>query len=154
MDMNEIRKILELMDANKLVEFEYEEEGKRIRLRRPDLHPGGPVPGLLPMAPASAHSNPAPAPVDHAGAAPSRSPDLVEFKSPLVGTFYRSPKPDAEPFVNPGDEVGPDKVLCVIEAMKVMNEIKAELTGIVREVLVKNGQAVEFGEILFLIEKK
>jgi len=154
MDMNEIRKILELMDANKLVEFEYEEAGKRIRLRRPDHHPAGPAPGYPPAAPFAAHANPAPSHGAPAGAPPARSADLFEFKSPLVGTFFRSPKPDAEPFVNPGDEVGPDKVLCVIEAMKVMNEIKAEMNGVVKEVLVKKGQAVEFGEVLFLIEKR
>jgi acetyl-CoA carboxylase biotin carboxyl carrier protein len=71
-----------------------------------------------------------------------------------VGTFYRSPKPDTDAFVNVGDEVTPDRVLCIIEAMKVMNEIKAEMSGVVREILVKNGQAVEFGEVLFQIEKR
>ena len=84
----------------------------------------------------------------------SRPANVVEFKSPLVGTFYISPKPDADPFVKAGDEVGPEKVICIIEAMKVMNEIKAEMSGVVREVLVKNSQAVEFGEPLFLIEKE
>jgi len=152
MDMNEIRKILELMDANKLVEFEYEEAGKRIRLRRPDHHPAGPAPVSLSAAPAHAH--PAPSHAAPAAAPPARPSDQFEFKSPLVGTFFRSPKPDADPFVNPGDEVGPDKVLCIIEAMKVMNEIKAEMAGVVKEVLVKNGQAVEFGEDLFLSEKR
>jgi len=152
MDMNEIRKILELMDANKLVEFEYEEAGKRIRLRRPDHHPAGPAP-VSPSA-APAHAHPAPSHAAPAAAPPARSADLFEFKSPLVGTFFRSSKPDSDPFVNPGDEVGPDKVLCIIEAMKVMNEIKADMVGVIKEVLVKNGQAVEFGEVLFLIEKR
>ncbi|HKR55353.1 MAG TPA: acetyl-CoA carboxylase biotin carboxyl carrier protein, partial [Gemmatimonadales bacterium] len=96
----------------------------------------------------------APAPAPAAPAAPEKPSNLVEFKSPLVGTFYRSPKPDAESFVNVGDEIGPDRVLCIIEAMKVMNEIKAEMHGVVREILVKNGQAVEFGEVLFQIEKR
>jgi acetyl-CoA carboxylase biotin carboxyl carrier protein len=103
----------------------------------------------VPVAPAPAAA-PAPAPP----AAPKRADNVVEIKSPLVGTFYRSPKPDADAFVNVGDEVQPEKVLCIIEAMKVMNEIKAETAGIVREVLVKNGQAVEFGEVLFVLEKK
>ena len=89
-----------------------------------------------------------------ARAAAGAADNLDEFKSPLVGTFYRTPRPDAEPFVNVGDEVSPDKVICIIEAMKVMNEIKAEMNGIVREVLAKNSQAVEYGELLFLIEKK
>ena len=152
MDLNEIRKILELMDANGLVEFEYEEQGRKIRLRRPDSGiaaspPPPPAPGarVIPTA----------IPVPAAAPPPAEKPsNLVEFKSPLVGTFYRSSKPDSDPFVNIGDELNPEKVICIIEAMKVMNEIKAEMGGIVREILVKNGQAVEFGEPMFLIEKK
>ena len=76
------------------------------------------------------------------------------MKAPLVGTFYRASKPGADPYVNVGDEVNPEKVLCIIEAMKVMNEIKAEMNGVVREVLAKNGEAVEFNQVIFLIEKK
>src|SRR5258705_192080 len=152
MDLNEIRRILELMDQNKLVEFEYEEEGKKIRLRRADDRPSGAVAALtsLPATPAppAAHGAPVAPP------APEKAANLFEFKSPLVGTFFRSAKPDAEYFVNVGDEIAPDRILCIIEAMKVMNEIKAELHGVVREILVKNGQAVEFGEVLFLIEKR
>jgi acetyl-CoA carboxylase biotin carboxyl carrier protein len=86
--------------------------------------------------------------------AAEKSANYVDFKSPLVGTFYRSSKPDADAFVNVGDEVTPERVLCIIEAMKVMNEIKAEMHGVLREILVKNGQAVEFGEVLFQIEKR
>jgi len=153
MDINEIRRILELMDQNKLVEFEYEEEGKKIRLRRADDRPSGAVTALSSLAPAPAPPAPAPG-APAVPAAPEKPSNLLEFKSPLVGTFYRSPKPDSDSFVNPGDEITPDRVLCIIEAMKVMNEIKAELNGVVREVLVKNGQAVEFGEVLFLIEKR
>jgi len=160
MDVGEIKKLLELMDANKVVELEYEDEGRKIRLRRaeergPNHVPTtviAPVPmqAAVPMVAAPAAAVPAAAP-----AGPPRRPDnLVEIKSPLVGTFYRSPKPDADSFVNAGDEVAPEKVICIIEAMKVMNEIKAEMPGIVREILVKSGQAVEFGEVLFLIEKK
>ena len=81
---------------------------------------------------------------------------MIPFVSALISfiTFYRAPRPDAESFVNVGDEINPDKVICVIEAMKVMNEIKAETNGIIREILVKNSQAIEYGELLFLIEKK
>ena len=106
-------------------------------------------PAAAPMsAPAAASAAPA------AAGPEARPANVTEFKSPLVGTFYRSAKPDSDPFVNVGDEIGPEKVICIIEAMKVMNEIKAEMSGVVREVLVKNGQAVEFGEPMFLIEKK
>ena len=156
MDLNEIRKILELIDANRLVEFEYEEQGRKIRLRRPDLGMTA-APAGIPAPLAASRAVPAgsaPPPAAVPAPAPERPANLVDFKSPLVGTFYRSPKPDADSFVNTGDEVTPERVLCIIEAMKVMNEIKAEMTGVVREILVKNGQAVEFGEVLFQIEKR
>ena len=146
MDLDEIRKILELMEANKLVEFEFEADGKRVKLRRAEDRLPAALPVIAPAAPVVTVS-PQPEPS-------GRPSNVVEFKSPLVGTFYRAPRPDAEPFVNAGDEVHGEKVLCIIEAMKMMNEIKAEMTGIVREVLVKNGQAVEFGEPLFLVERK
>ncbi len=145
MNLDEVRRILQLMEENQLVEFEYEDEGRRVKLRRAETHPPhAAVPITIAAAPAAA------APP----AVPARPDNIVEFKSPLVGTFYRASKPDVEPYVNVGDEVGPEKVLCIIEAMKVMNEIKAEMSGVVREVLVKSGQAIEFSEPLFLIEKK
>jgi len=149
MNLDEIKSILQLMEANKLVEFEYEDDGRRLKLRRAEDRV---VTAALPMAMPTAVPMAA-VPASAAGEAP-RPSNLTEFKSPLVGTFYRSAKPDADPFVNVGDEIGPEKVICIIEAMKVMNEIKAEMSGIVREILVKNGQAVEFGEPMFLIEKK
>ena len=152
MNLDEIKSILQLMEANKLVEFEYEDDGRRLKLRRAEdrvvttaVPAAGPAAG--PMAAVGMPSASAAAPE-------ARPANISEFKSPLVGTFYRSAKPDSDAFVNVGDEVGPEKVLCIIEAMKVMNEIKAEMSGIVREILVKNGQAVEFGEPMFLIEKK
>ncbi len=152
MNLDEIKSILQLMEANKLVEFEYEDDGRRLKLRRAEdrvLTTALPmaVPTAVPMAAVPAAATAAPAEA-------ARPSNVMEFKSPLVGTFYRSAKPDADPFVNVGDEIGPEKVICIIEAMKVMNEIKAEMSGIVREILVKNGQAVEFGEPMFLIEKK
>ena len=150
MNLDEIKRILQLMEENKLVEFEYEDEGRRVKLGRAVDRVPMAAPLVLPAAlPAAVVAAPAAAPAEAV-----RPANHIEFKSPLVGTFYRSPKPDADSFVNPGDEVGPEKVLCIIEAMKVMNEIKAEMNGIVREILVKSGQAVEFGEPLFLIEKK
>ncbi len=150
MNIDEIKRVLQLMEENKLVEFEYEDEGRRLKLRRAEDRPvTAAVPLAVPaVSPAAESANPVPA------VPAQRPPNVLEFKSPLVGTFYRAAKPDAESYVNAGDEVGPEKVLCIIEAMKVMNEIKAEMSGVVREVLVKNGQAVEFGEPLFLIEKK
>ena len=151
MNLDEIKSILQLMEANKLVEFEYEDDGRRLKLRRAEDRPiAAAVPMAAPIAiPVAAPAAAAAAPVEAA-----RPANVAEFKSPLVGTFYRSAKPDSDAFVNIGDEVGPEKVLCIIEAMKVMNEIKAEMSGVVRDILVKNGQAVEFGEPMFLIEKK
>ena len=150
MNLDEIKRILLLMEENKLVEFEYEDEGRRVKLRRAEDR----APAPLPVAVQAALPAVAAAATPAAPAEAARPSNVMEFKSPLVGTFYRSAKPDSDPFVNPGDEIGPEKVICIIEAMKVMNEIKAELSGIMREILVKNGQAVEFGEPLFLIEKK
>ncbi|HLF94000.1 MAG TPA: acetyl-CoA carboxylase biotin carboxyl carrier protein [Planctomycetota bacterium] len=153
MDLDEIKRILQLMEENKLVEFEYEDEGRRLKLRRAEDRPvHAPVSIALPAPVAATAASDAAAAAASAEAA--RPANVAEFKSPLVGTFYRSSKPDSDAFVNVGDKIGPEKVLCIIEAMKVMNEIKAEIGGTVREILVKNGQAVEFGEPLFLIEKE
>ena len=149
MNLEEIKSILQLMEANKLVEFEYEDDGRRLKLRRAEdrvvttavpMH----VPASVPMAAVAA-------PAATAAAPEARPANVIEFKSPLVGTFYRSAKPDSDPFVNVGDEVGPEKVLCIIEAMKVMNEIKAEIKGVITQVLVDNAKPVEFGQPLFKI---
>jgi acetyl-CoA carboxylase biotin carboxyl carrier protein len=153
MNLDEIKRILQLMEENKVVEFEYEDQGRRVKLRRAEDRLATAVPIAVPAAvPLAVPAVPPAAPAPPGPEGPPSN--VTEFKSPLVGTFYRSSKPDSEAFVNAGDEIGPDKVLCIIEAMKVMNEIKAEMSGVVREILVKNGQAVEFGEPLFLIEKK
>ena len=146
MNLDEIKRLLQLMEENKLVEFEYEDEGRRLKLRRAEDRPAHAPVSIA--VPAPVHF-PAVSP-----ATPARPANVVEFKSPLVGTFYRSAKHDSEAFANVGDKVNPEKVLCIIEAMKVMNEIKAEMAGTIREILVKNSQAVEFGESLFLIEKE
>ena len=151
MNLDEIKSILQLMEANKLVEFEYEDDGRRLKLRRAEDRP---IATVVHMHVPAAAPAAAPASAAAPAAEAARPANVSEFKSPLVGTFYRSAKPDSDAFVNVGDEVGPEKVLCIIEAMKVMNEIKAEMSGVVRDVLVKNGQAVEFGEAMFLIEKK
>jgi acetyl-CoA carboxylase biotin carboxyl carrier protein len=101
------------------------------------------APGLVAQAPASA-----------AAAEPAAAPAGRPFLSPMVGTFYRASSPEAEPFVSVGSEVKAETVLCIIEAMKVMNEIKAETTGRILEVLVENGEPVEFGQPLFLLAER
>ncbi len=105
--------------------------------------PANPAPGGV-AAPALA----APAPV----AAPAAAAALLEIKSPMVGTYYRSPEPGAEAYVKVGSRVSPGQVVCIIEAMKIMNEIEAEVSGVVREVLVENSQPVEFGQMLFRVD--
>lgn len=152
MDVDELKRLIALMNDNDLVELEYEEDGKKVRLRKmaDNLAPSH---AAAPSAPAYAPAPP-PRPGDAAASEEAgREADLVEIKSPLVGTFYRAPRPDAEPYVVEGDSVGEDRVVCLIEAMKVMNEIKAEVRGVVQEVLAKNGEPVEFGQPLFLVKR-
>ncbi len=154
MDLDQLKKLLELMHQNQLTELEFEEAGLKVRLRKGhDAPPGVAIVHAMPhgaTGPASAANlqNP-PMPM---GATRVDS-DLVDVKSPLVGTYYRSPKPDLPAFVEVGTQVKPETTLCVVEAMKVMNEIKAEMEGEVREVLVQNGMPVEFGQPLFRIKK-
>ncbi len=152
-----LRELIALMRENGLAELELEREGFRVRLRRDSAggsagmrqHASPPAPAHAP-APAPA---PPPAPPAHPGAqattAASQDQDLHIIPSPIVGTFYRSPSPNADPFVKIGSNVEPDTVVCIIEAMKLMNEIQAEATGEVVKIYVENGQPVEYGQPLF-----
>ena len=138
------------MKKNSLSEFEMEKEGFKIKLRRASgegkseevqhyLPPVAPVPPV-----------PAEAPVAVPASAPEPATD-PEIKSPMIGTFYRKPSPESESYVEVGDTVTADTVVCIIEAMKVMNEIKAEMSGVVTEILVEDGRPVEFGQALFRV---
>ena len=149
MQLDKVKEIIDLMTANGLAEFEMEENGVRLSIKK-----GGAVqvvqtvPAMAPPT-AKAGTPAAPAP-----AAPvADDPRMAFVKAPFVGTFYRAPAPDAEPYVTVGQEVLPETVLCIVEAMKVMNEIKAEIKGIVREMLVENAHAVQYNQPLFKIEK-
>jgi len=159
MDLKEIKAILDLMTRHGLSEFELEKGDVKLRLKR---GPGGEwtpsaaapaapsvaaaAPSVAPAAPAVAISAPAaPAPA----AAPAEG--IMQIVSPMVGTFYRAPSPDSPSFIEPGQEVNEDTVVCIIEAMKVMNEIKAETRGVIVEVLAQNGKPVEFGKPLFSV---
>jgi len=147
-DLAELKRLVALMKANDLGEVEMEEEGRRVRVVR-----GGRVVEAAPVA-AAQPAAAAPAPVASAGpAAPAAAKESlgVEIPSPMVGTFYRSPSPDASPYVEVGDRIGKDSPICIVEAMKVMNEIKAEVEGEILEILVQNGEPVEFGQPLFLV---
>ena len=154
MDIREIKKILELMKENDLSEFEMEDQGFRLAVKR---RSGSESQGVL-AAPVTGVPPAVAVPVAAAPAAPAAPSakdddgDLVPVKSPIVGTFYRAPAPDAEPFITVGQEVDEDTVVCIVEAMKVMNEIKAEMRGIVRKICVENATPVQFGQPLFKIE--
>ncbi len=156
MDLKDIKAIIDLMKKNSISDFELEREDFKIRLKRAGLNGGaGGIAALedaaimaLPASGVSAPVQQAAAPVVAAGGAKSNE---VEIKSPMIGTFYRSPSPESGSFVEVGAEVNPDTVVCIIEAMKVMNEIKAEVKGVITQVLVENGKPVEFGQPLFKV---
>jgi acetyl-CoA carboxylase biotin carboxyl carrier protein len=155
MTVDEIKQILELMREHELAEFELQREGETLRLRK---HSPSHWSGALPHAPAVVIQQPvAPAPAAQpAGESAVLGPasddvDLAIVKSPIVGTFYRSAEPGAPPFVEAGQSVRKGQVLCIIEAMKLMNEINAECDGEIVKVYVENGQAVQYGERLFAI---
>lgn len=156
MELEHIKAIIGMMKDNDLSEFQMEQDGLKIRIKRgPEgfqqsvtLPPSAPAPAAAPVAApavAPAPSAPAPAP------APT---DVKHIVSPMVGTFYRAPAPDAPTYVEVGQEVDPETVVCIIEAMKVMNEIKAEVKGVVTEVLAENAKPVEFGQKLFAVRVK
>jgi acetyl-CoA carboxylase biotin carboxyl carrier protein len=159
MDLNEIRQILDLMREHELAEFELEREGVTLRLRKNSSAPWPPaMPQMPPMSYAPAPQPAAPLPPSPlSGEAAVLTPtdedvDLAIVKSPIVGTFYRSSEPESPPFVDTGQQVRKGQVLCIIEAMKLMNEINAECDGEIVKVYVENGQAVQYGERLFAIK--
>ena len=148
MDLKDIKAIIDLMKKNSVSEFELEKQDFKIKLKRGN----GGVATVYDEAPVATYAAPptlaAPAVAAPAAVATSAASDL-EIKSPMIGTFYRAPSPEAAPYVEIGTEVNPDTVVCIIEAMKVMNEIKAEAKGVIAQVLVENAKPVEFGQPLF-----
>ena len=158
MTLDEIKQLIEFIKGHELHEFELEQDGVKIRIKSGGNHHQvvtlPPVPAAMPLA------SPAPpaAPADAAGAAAAAAPlteegsEVCIVKSPIVGTFYRSAEPGAKAFVSVGDTVRKGQVLCIIEAMKLMNEIDSEYDGEVTSVYVENGQAVQYGERLFAIK--
>jgi acetyl-CoA carboxylase biotin carboxyl carrier protein len=149
-DLKDIKAIIDLMRKNSVSEFELEKQDFKIRLKRGGNGGAIPIPSEdtsivayqqpgLSMAVAAVPLPPVPA------------SNEVEIKSPMIGTFYRSPSPESAPYIEVGAEVNPDTVVCIIEAMKVMNEIKAEAKGVITQVLLENAKPVEFGQPLFKI---
>jgi acetyl-CoA carboxylase biotin carboxyl carrier protein len=148
-DVKRIRRLVELMNEHELAEIDLRQADQRIRLRKG----GEPVISMGVVRPAAAPDNPPPAlGSDQTVAAAKADAALAVIKSPMIGTFFPSPSPDAPPFVKVGDHVGPTTTVCIIEAMKVFNEIPAEVSGLVVAVLVENGEPVEFGQPLFKID--
>ena len=151
MQIKEIAELIEIIERSAIEEFELERSGVRIRVRKsgrlipaPNSGSGGETEAV---AESSARSAPPAAPP----AEPAQDPSVSAFKAPIVGTVYLSPKPDAEPFVKVGDRVEVGTVLCIIEAMKIFNQIESDVAGVISRILVKNGQPVEYGEALFEI---
>ena len=152
MDIKLIKQVVDLMKRSELSEFEIEEEGFKLRLSRSNgdaqaqvIHAAPPVAQVAAPQPATG------APAEEA-AKPAEEDGISVIKSPMVGTFYRAPSPESPVFTDIGQKVGADSVVCIIEAMKVMNEIQSEISGTIVEALVENGEAVEYGQPLFKVK--
>ncbi len=149
-DIERIKQLIDIMKENGLVELQIEHDDDKIVLKR--AQPRQNINGI-PVIRSESFVAPAVPQVSEDVSQPSTTDEehLIEIKSPIVGTFYATPSPDSEPYVEAGSKVTPQTVVCIIEAMKVMNEIKAEAEGTIVAVLVKNGQAVEYGQVLFTV---
>jgi acetyl-CoA carboxylase biotin carboxyl carrier protein len=168
MDLKEIQKILKLMDRHGLTEFRHERDDERLVLKRgrDENAQSGAMPGMGQMPyvavppsigaqpAATVGTQPAASPGSAAADTPAPQEDTTvqTIPSPMVGTFYAASSPESDAFVSVGDIIDDDTVVCIVEAMKIMNEIKAEVSGAIVEVCVKNGQAVEFGQALFKVK--
>jgi acetyl-CoA carboxylase biotin carboxyl carrier protein len=150
-DLKDIKAIIDLMKKNSVSEFELEKQDFKIRLKRGLNGVGGGSPGYDESQGAPYLQAAAALPVPGTVSAPPAPPGIPELdvKSPMIGTFYRSPSPESAPYIEVGVEVNPETVVCIIEAMKVMNEIKAEAKGVITQVMVENAKPVEFGQALF-----
>jgi len=151
-DLKDIKAIIDLMKKNSISEFELERQEFKIKLKRgpgPGAGYEESVQGYLPSG-GSGQQPPMAYPAPAAPAASAAAGEL-EIKSPMIGTFYRAPSPEAANYIEVGSEVNPDTVVCIIEAMKVMNEIKAEVRGVVTQILVESAKPVEFGQAMFKI---
>lgn len=160
MDLKQIKQVIDLMKRSELSEFAFEEEGFKLKIRRGAN--GLPVvssshaSNIQHSAPVQTAPAPAAAPAPVAVAAPVAGADeagVIYVKSPMVGTFYRSASPESKPYAENGTKVTETSVVCIIEAMKIMNEIQSEVKGTVLEILVENGQPVEYGQKLFKVKQ-
>jgi acetyl-CoA carboxylase biotin carboxyl carrier protein len=160
MDLNYIKKLIKIIDTSNIAEIEIEEEGSKLKLSKPrpkiapNLSPVNftPIQNNNPAETLSLEKAISTAKLE-AARIETHGENVYEVKSPMVGTFYRAPSPDADSYVNVGSNVSPGSVLCIIEAMKLMNEIECEVSGKIIKILVENTQPVEYNQPLFLIEK-
>jgi acetyl-CoA carboxylase biotin carboxyl carrier protein len=161
-NLDEIREILEMMRQHDLTEFELERNGLKVRIKKGATLAPMPVmpvvaqavPALVPPAPSTVNDAPVPAATNPEGVVDEQGIELAVVKSPIVGTFYRASEPGSPPFVEIGDTVRKGQVLCIIEAMKLMNEIESEYDGELVKIYVENGMPVQYGERLFAIRVK
>ena len=166
LDIRKLKELIRLMVENELTEIDLKDEKETVSLRRegsqapvvqvspaPAAPPAAPAPvaPAAPAAPAPAPAAPAPAATPAAEPSPADTSNLEQITSPMVGTFYSAAKPESPAFANVGDTVTADTTVCIVEAMKIFNEIKAEQSGVIEKVLVSNGDSVEFGQALFLV---
>lgn len=154
MDLKSIKQVIDLMKRSELTEFEIEEEGFKLRLSRQTANASAPI--IQSIAPANLPQG-STAPAADAGesqpAAAKEDPNVATIKSPMVGTFYSAASPESSSFTDVGKKISNDSIVCIIEAMKVMNEIQAEVSGTITEILVEDGDAIEFGQPLFKYKK-
>jgi acetyl-CoA carboxylase biotin carboxyl carrier protein len=158
MNVDEIRELIKLATETGIAELEVQRGQDRVRIRRAGTSqeitigtPSVPANNTAPVLAAAAGAAATSAAFEKPRTEPPADPNLILVKSPIVGTFYEAPAPDAAPFVKVGERVQPGHVLCIIESMKLMNEIEAEIAGVIESQLVRNGQPVEYGEALFAI---
>jgi acetyl-CoA carboxylase biotin carboxyl carrier protein len=154
LELKDIRAIIDLMKKNDLAVFKLEKEGFKLELEahRPPPPFVSVLPGHQAVTAVPVAGYPTTSPSAPPAAAIEVTADHKEIVSPMVGTFYRAPSPDSAPYIKEGQEIAEDTVVCIIEAMKVMNEIKAEVKGVITEVLIENGAAVQFGQPLFRVK--
>lgn len=159
MELKDIKKVIQMMKDNDLTEFLLEDDSCTLQMKRgageaPQVIAAAPQMVAAPaaLAPAPAPAAPAAAPQPAADPVSDENAGLVEVPSPMVGTFYTAPTPEAEPFVQVGSQVTADTVVCIVEAMKVMNEIKAEMSGTIKKMLVDNASPIQYGQPLFLVD--
>ena len=162
MDLSYVKKLIKLLSDSDVDEIEIEEEGKKVRVVKHAKNFAGMVPGMTTMqfplyqqtpqlsAPPAQPASGVPEALQPATTAPQKK--FHEIKSPIVGTFYKAPGPDAAPFVEVGSIIQPGNVLCIVEAMKLMNEIESDVSGKIVKIMIQNGKAVEYGQTLFLVE--